>query len=303
MRDHSHLRPGIRLIAAVCAILGLSGCAPATDVAEREGAPLPQGVAVTVYQSRSDVASGHLQIQIANESGDDITISGAEFAAPQFAHTAIWQKESTVVRAGRTIDLPIQLSEAVCHEGDPAPSVRLTWAVAGDIRWSEVVPVDERGRLEELRAEGCFVEEVSSIARFSLESSPRPVVVSGAPAIELDLTLSQGSGSGGSLLIRSVSGTTLFTHIDPLNGFTSTSMRLDATVDSGTASVVTLSLVPTRCDAHAIAEDKQGTIFAFDVDVTTQDGSSISGTVSVPAPTEIKTELIAFVRLACGTAG
>lgn len=293
--------PGVALV--IGAALALSGCsASATDL-PAESSALPDGMTVAVYQSRSDVASGQLEVQIANLSDDDVTITAVEFSAPQFAEPAVWQKDSTVVGAGRTVDLPVLLPGAVCDENAPAPTVRLTWAVDGNIRSSDVVPTDERGRLEELRADGCFAGAVDSIASLSLETPPRPVTVDGVAAAELDLTVTPGTGSGGSLTIRSLSGTTLFTFIDRMTGLTTTSLDLGAVVAGGTTSVVTVILVPTRCDPHAIAEDKQGTIFVFDVDARPQDGPAVSGTISVAAPAQLTPELIAFVGEACGSAG
>lgn len=61
--------------------------------------------------------------------------------------------------------------------------------------------------------------------------------------------------------------------------------------------VVTLRVVPGRCDAHAIAEDKQGTVLRIGVVV---DGES--GTLVLPAPAERREELLAFVAEACGIA-
>jgi len=59
-------------------------------------------------------------------------------------------------------------------------------------------------------------------------------------------------------------------------------------------SAVTLTLVPARCDPHAVAEDKRGTVFPLRVSV---DGTS--GTVYVAADAEVKAALYDFVRAAC----
>ena len=60
-------------------------------------------------------------------------------------------------------------------------------------------------------------------------------------------------------------------------------------------SVVVLQLTPGRCDPHAIAEDKRGTIMPIDVVV---DGTA--GRIYVPAADAVRGALYTFVTESCG---
>ncbi|MEY2848746.1 MAG: hypothetical protein RI885_1411 [Actinomycetota bacterium] len=296
----------------------VSGCATADGAGNGQtspGAGLPDGVTVEVYQSRSDVVVRALQVRIVNGSDEDLEITGAEFVSPGFASPAVWQKDSTVVVAGRTVDLPVSLSDSVCVDGEPEPRVALSWSAGGDLRRAEVTPVDERGRLGELGEEACFDQAVASVSAVSAETPPRSATVGGLPAIELDVTFSPTS-TAGSLMLASVSGTTLFTPVDRATGAELSSLPLGIVTGGDRPTVVTLLLVPTRCDPHAVAEDKQGTIFPFAVDAPAgaESGAgsaaasgagvgTVTGTVFVATPTAVKEALIASVAPICAARG
>ncbi len=297
-----------RWVAVCLALATVSACAArveAPDPLESAAAgPLPGGVAVSVYQSRSDVVSRSLQIRVENLSTADLTVSGAEFSSAQFADPAVWQKDSTVVKAGRTVDLPVSLAESVCVEPGTVPAVTLEWRVDGSITTSEVTPTDERGRLGELSAEACFGEAVAAVASFSADTPPRTVSIDGELVAELDVTATPGaSGGGGVLAVDSVGGTTLFTMLDRATSEQTTSLPLGIEIPGTEPVVITLSLVPTRCDPHAVAEDKQGTIFPFSIVARSADGGAESGTVFVATPSAVKESLIAFVGAACAASG
>jgi hypothetical protein len=298
--------PRLRPLLIGAALLLVSGCSPAPSAGSGDAppsAPLPEGVAVSVYQSRFDVVTRALQVSIENASTEDLVISGAEFRSTQFTEDAVWPKESTVVTAGRTIDLPVTLSDPVCDDLDPTPSVVLVWATGdGDEHTSEVTPTDERGRLAELRAEGCFDAAVAAVAEFSADTPPRTVTIGSVTAAELDVAVepADGGAAAGGLLVESVGGTTLLTLLDPATGGATTSLPLGDRID-GAGRTITLTLVPTRCDPHAVAEDKQGTILPFTVEAPAIDGSGTSrGTVLVTTPTAVRQALISFIGEACG---
>jgi hypothetical protein len=65
-------------------------------------------------------------------------------------------------------------------------------------------------------------------------------------------------------------------------------------------SVLTLSLVPSRCDPHAVAEDKLGTVFPLEVSVTAEAGDVRIGVLSVTASDDVRAALYDFVDRSCG---
>ena len=62
------------------------------------------------------------------------------------------------------------------------------------------------------------------------------------------------------------------------------------------ASIISLPVRPARCDAHAIADDKRGTILPFEI--ATADGRA--GRLDVPAGDGLKAELYAYYGERCG---
>ena len=60
--------------------------------------------------------------------------------------------------------------------------------------------------------------------------------------------------------------------------------------------VLSLPVRPARCDAHAIADDKRGTILPFDI--ATGDGRA--GRLDVPSAPGLKAELYAYYAERCG---
>lgn len=124
-----------------------------------------------------------------------------------------------------------------------------------------------------------------------------PVPVERADELTADLPVdvtALGPGADEVEIVH-VGNTTLLQQFDPtsvsrLPAGREIALRAPA---SGTASI-TLTLVPGRCDPHAIAEDKQGTRFPVRVNI---DGTT--GTVPLVAPDEVKVALYDFVREAC----
>jgi hypothetical protein len=112
---------------------------------------------------------------------------------------------------------------------------------------------------------------------------------------QLDLSVTP-TGAGGSVSIDEALSTTLISQADAVTGKTQAESELGVTINGTAApSIVTLTLVPGRCDTHAIAEDKRGTIFGLRV--TNPDGAT--GVLYVTSPDEIKIELYRFVQTVC----
>jgi hypothetical protein len=61
---------------------------------------------------------------------------------------------------------------------------------------------------------------------------------------------------------------------------------------------VPITVRPARCDAHAVAEDKVGTLIPLTLNAAGQ-----SGVVKVPASATLRAAIYAFVARACGWPG
>ena len=275
------------MVAVLAVIgLGLAGCASAP-------AELPSGVHVSVFQNRLDYASRQLEIKVINDSQSPVTINAARYESNRFATAALWNRPQTVPASGAR-DLRVQLNDPVCDEREPNDLVILDFTLAdGTVGSSAVVPLDEIGRLDAITAEDCLGVAVSE--RAAISGPDRLVWQPGqrAPAL-LALTVVPESGPG-SLTVHSARGTVLLALADK-QGRPVDQLTIDLTVDSESSPVIVeLFVVPTRCDVHAIAEDKRGTFFPLDVSTTT----GPAGRIFIAMSDDVRAELYEFYADYC----
>lgn len=282
----------MRRIAAVLlfAILALAGCAPTPSQ------ELPDGLTVSVYQNRVDVGNRKLSVTFHNDTEHKLTITRLVFTSPQFAEPAVWPKESTTIAAGTAISLAVQLPDPDCTAENPIPSVEFDYTFADGPSGTAITePVDELTRLPQIFVEDCVEVAVHDVVDVQAMTLPRDATVGERLVAEVDVTLTP-TGSDGSVVFEQASGTTLLTPVDAA-GIPTPIMPLDVTVNGTDApSTMTLVYAPGRCDAHAIAEDKRGTIFP--INVTTSAG--LSGILYLASADDVKVALYDFARRACG---
>lgn len=104
------------------------------------------------------------------------------------------------------------------------------------------------------------------------------------------------TGANASFTIDALEDTVLLTLSDG-NGGADESLPLGRTVSGlEPPSSFEIPIVPGRCDPHAIAEDKQGTIFILQL--TAPDGST--GRMRVAATPTARASIYEFFAAACG---
>ncbi|MBC7724554.1 MAG: hypothetical protein H7146_07380 [Burkholderiaceae bacterium] len=260
--------------------------------------PLPDGVTVSVYQSRSDLAMRRLEVTVDNGSDSPLTITGLIFDSSQFSRAVVWAKDSTTIAPGATADLPVLLADPVCGDDGlyswlPRPTVRLDLSTGGTQGTAEVIPDDRNRRLPALMVEDCLAASIEKHASITAATLPR-MADDGASA-QLDLTVIP-TRTAGRITIEAAGGTTLVALADPATMEIVPSTPIGLTVGPTSAtSVVTLTIVPNRCDPHAVAEDKRGSIIPLHV--STEDGRT--GVYSVVAGEAVRLALYDFVLAAC----
>lgn len=276
------------LILAIGAVVALGGCATPPPAAE-----LPDGVEVSVYQTRLDRGSRKIEIRIANETNSDLHIVDARFASNQLVEPAVWQKDSTVVRAGLTLDLKVPLPAANCDfDGDVTNEVTLRFELEDGSSGSVTLePDDPLGHAASLTAQDCVAASVAEHATISVSGDLQYAPGTATPAV-IELAV-EPTGAEGELTIESVSNTVLITVVaDPqyTNG-------LGITIGPNSKpSVIHIGVVPLRCDPHAVAEDKRGTFFPISVII---DGSS--QTLYFGVGDSMRAQLNAFIGDYCGS--
>ena len=280
-----------RIAALGLAMLSvLAGCTASGGTNEA-----PEGVSVSVYQTRTDVGPRRLELSIENGTSGPLLITGARLDSDQFVEIAVWQKESTTIPAGATVDLPVLLPAPACSAESALPVVEFDYVLEdGTVGTARTVADDRLDRLPALEAEDCLAKAVSDIVALTITAPPRSGSIGGVAVIELELA-AEPTGAAGSVELGTLSSTTLFMVPDPTTGMPTNDQPIGVTIrGTDEPSIITLTIVPGRCDPHAIQEDKRGTIMPIDVRV-----GDLVGRLFVPAADAVRGALYQFVTDAC----
>ncbi|WIM28518.1 hypothetical protein QNO26_01090 [Microbacterium wangruii] len=268
------------MTAVVAVVLALGGCA-----AER--AELPEGVAVTVQQLRSDVAARTAQVRVVNDSAEDLRIDRVELQDDRFIGALARERDSTVP-AGRTVDLRIELSASDCSVPSDARAESTVVVTTADGTAHRVRAADPLGFIAALHERECLAAAVAAVTSLSwgafTPSAP------GAPAaLRLDLV---PTGAAGTVRIVDVRPTNLLQFAAPSTDPFPVGREIDGR--DGPSSIQ-VPLVPLRCDAHAVQEDKRGTVFVVAVET-----AGAEGVIEVAATAEHRGAILAWVARWCG---
>jgi len=283
---------------------GTSAAGSAHDATQDAGVRLPDGVTVDVYQTRTDLPARKIEIAVTNASEEDITIVAAEFVSTQFALAAVWdaRPEGTRVRAGTSVDLPVRLAEPACDDPHPRGLVRIAFSRAdGRSGHAELPAVDRYDRLPDMRTQECFAASIGAVATLTIGEPVRVADVGGVSVgyVRVAIAPSGASGTTGTFTIDALEDTVLLGLADG-QGAAVEELPLDLRVSSeDPPGAFEIPIVPGRCDPHAIAEDKQGTIFILQV--TAPDGTS--DRVRIAATPTARASIYAYFAAACGLPG
>lgn len=277
------------LVMALLVVVPLTGCSAAAE------ADVPEGVSVSVHQNRPDTADRRLQVRVANNSPVALTITRLTFSSPQFAEAVSYPKAPTMITVGGVTDLPVSLAAPACGTERSTPTVAIDFSMAdGRTGHASVVPSDPLTQLPEISARDCLDEAVAEIATIREPAALRVQERSGRLVAFLDLIVTP-TGASGSIRIDSVDDTVLlglFESSQPAP-VPSLPIGLDVRGTDG-PQVITVPLVPARCDAHAVAEDKRGTLLPLHLEA-----GGLSGISYFALSAELAGTLYAFVSSAC----
>lgn len=247
----------------------------------------PAPVSVVLVQQRGDVAPRRAQLRVTNTSKAPVTVVSAMLESAALAQPAGGPtKHPVTIEPGRTVDLPVPLDAVRCTTEDVSPDAVLS--LQGSASAEATVPVEDAlDVLERATATECDREAVASVASISAVSAS-----AGANGT-IDLTLAidpTGDPDAGRIGLIALRGT-------PLLRFPSgTETMLDTAVAADdAASTLAVEVVPQRCDAHAIAEDKVGTLFDLVVGV---DGREV--VVPLTRTPEVAAALLSATASVCG---
>jgi hypothetical protein len=303
------------LLAAVSACGAGGGSAAGTG--PQEAAPVFP-VTAEVNQNRDDYGKQRVSIQLTNTSDAVLTVLGARLRSTLFAEGISWQAspEGIELPPGQTKSLPAALPAPVCAPAagtdaagtdaagtdavptdaaptPAAPTLALRMAPAlGTAPEGSVIAADPYGVLTRNNAELCLAQAADLIASFRLDPGLE-VAADGRTAVVRLLVTPRGAGAAAdaaALTIARIEGTTLLAEDPAVPWPSDVSVRA-----GGDVREIRLGIRPARCDPHAVAEDKVGTLLPLRVTVAGRDG-----VLKVDAGPLLRGQIYDFVTAACG---
>jgi hypothetical protein len=264
---------------------GFAGCSSPT-----EPLPPPDGLTVSIKQGRLDVVAGRLVVRFENTGDAPVTITGFDLRTPTFAQQ-LERTEPIDLDAHDAIDVRLDLPASDCDAEAGPVLVGLEHRSAAGTGSGELTADDPFDTVGRVNAADCLAESVADVAAIVMPEHLGSTGTGAERRAFIDVEIVPEASGDASMRIERVYGTTL---LSPEGGIDWT-VGIDVTAGDAPFTV-SLPVRPARCDAHAIADDKRGTILPFDV--ATGDGRS--GRLDVPAPDGLKSELYAYFGERCG---
>jgi hypothetical protein len=279
----------LALIAALAtAPLLLVACAAPAE----EAAPLPDGLEVRLQQGRLDVEARRLVVRVENTGGEAVTIDRFELEAPTLA-TALVREEAFELPPGDALAIRLPLPAAECGEDAAAPVLRVDATTPEGPASGELVPDDPFDTLARVADADCLAESVDAVATVTMPEHLRSTGSGVDRRAVIDVLVTPAASGSGSFVIDRVYGTTL------LNAEGGVDWPVGVEISAGDApQTISLDVRPARCDAHAIADDKRGTILPFEI--RTSDGRA--GRLDRSSGATLKAELYQYYGERCGLA-
>jgi hypothetical protein len=325
------LRAAAVLLAAAVAALAVQGCSPATPFLPEPGTTAgpsgpvpgstpPSGAPLTaeINQFRDNYAKQIVEIQLTNTTPEALTVLAAELETPLFPAGIAWhgaaagtETAGTEIPAGQTKSLPAPLSAASCQTApetagpertaatgpapEPSADAKVTVVVTvrhGAANSQERLPAgDPFGVLERNNAEMCLARDAAEVASFRLEPELEVSADGRTAVVRLDVIPRENAGEAPHrLTVDQIEGTTLLAESP------ATPWPRGVTVATGGGPVeLRLGIRPARCDPHAVAEDKVGTLLPLRVSV-----GGRQGVLKVDSGAVLRGRIYDFVTAACG---
>jgi hypothetical protein len=250
---------------------------------------LPAGVTVSLFQNRSDYPIRHLEVQVHNAGRSAVTLRSGDFSSAYFSKTAAMHYLPYELASGDEVAFPVYLPAASCDKPQAAPRVRMRFTDSSGRGSATVTPKVLYNTLNEIHSHDCALgtfEKVATITPGDAVTWARDA--SGALVSHLDLTFTPTGGSG-TVTLNSIDNTTL------LDMSLDTTYPLTLSASSAPQKLV-LSATPSRCETHALGEDKVGTVVPFHVKTSAYS----NGYFGLVLSNKLKFEYYHYFALACG---
>lgn len=263
----------------------LSGCSGDEDPPAQ--VPWPEDIKVYIDQSRMLREGRQVYLRIDNETEQTIDVTGYRLSSPRFDDVR-WVGSEQIDATFET-DLELAMPRARCGP-ELAARVELTYRLDdGEPRRSSTVAQDRYGNAEAVADRDCAERTLREAAGLAV-GMPQ-VAGSGADSVlELPVTLTP-TGGRSDVRVLGFGSTPLFRQ--HANSPTDIDLRLAG----GRPVTLTMRVVPARCDAHALAEDKVGRLFPLAV---AADGVSAGSSFFLPLTGPQREAFYTYFATRCG---
>lgn len=298
-RAHARLR----LPFLTAAVLAVSACTPQQPTpAASPAAAAPGPVTIEVNQSRDQYGQHAILLQLTNTTDGPLTVDLARVSSALFDGDIEWtpQAGGLELPPHQPKSVPAQLPPPACAAPATASSqasARVSVSAAGQQPATLTLQApDPFGVLPRNNTELCLAADAAKVAGLSLDPQLEVAADGRTAVVRLRVSPRQTvPGETPSLTLHSVGGTPLLAEAGPGPG--AEPWPRNVTVRTGEpGTVLALRVRPARCDPHAVAEDKVGTMLPLTVAV-----GSREGVLKVPADGPLRAQLYDFVTEACQT--
>ncbi|ACL40037.1 conserved hypothetical protein [Pseudarthrobacter chlorophenolicus A6] len=283
------------------ALLAVSACTPQQPApAASPSSAAPEPVTIEINQSRDQYGQHAILLQLTNTTEGLLTVDGARVNSPLFDADIEWapQAGSLELPPHQPKSVQAQLPGPACAGPVAASSqASATVSVTAAGRQPEELPLpapDPFDVLPRNNAELCLAADAAMVAGLGLD--PHLEVAADGRTAVVRLRISPrpaGPGATPSLTLHGVGGTPLLA--EAMTGFGAEPWPRNVTFLTGEPdTVLALRVRPARCDPHAVAEDKVGTLLPLNVAVGAREG-----VLKVAAGGPLRAQLYDFVTRAC----
>ncbi len=286
----AHRSTRLALAASVIAVALTACVAPTGGVDTPSDSDAPDDVSVSIQQGRLDVVAHRLVVRFQHDGDQPITIEGFSVRTPTLEPGL---ERSTPVELGArdAVAVRLDLPASVC-DAKPGPVVvDLRYRAAGGVSHAELVASDAFDTVARVNAADCLAESVARVAAIAMPERLRSTGTGVERRAFIDVVFEPAGSGSASMRVSRVYGTTLLNAEDGVDW----TLGIDIAAGDG-PSTISLPVRPARCDAHAIADDKRGTILPFELE--TSDGRA--GRLDVPSHDALKADLYAYYAERCG---
>lgn len=282
----AHGRARLRSALVVALLAVGAACSDAGE--EIETTTLPDGIVMHLDQKRAERKGREVFVRVANNTAKTITITAFELTSPRLDDVE-WSGSEEIGATYET-DLEFDLPRGRCGSDIDAEIV-LTYRLGdGELRRSAGTADDPYDNTAYLADRDCAESTLKAAADLAV-GTPEVTGVGADSVLRLPVTLTPTAkaeevsfaGFGSTVLFRQTADSP--TEVDvPLRA-------------GDPPTELTMSVAPARCDSHALAEDKVGTLFSVEVRAP---GLDDKASFFLPLTKSQRSAFFTFFRTSCG---